>query len=279
MVVSLVNVEHPIPSDIGVLLQAPSGQSVVLMRGGGGGIPIGLGDTNDVRLAFDRDALNVISLGTLITDTYLPADFGSGDFPPGAPVGPYTTDLNSLQGGPSAGVWKLFVYDRTANGATGQIAGGWTLQVFPAPTLGPILAQSTKEDTALTLTFPVGDLDGAVTNLNAQLVNAGDAGKVTITTSVTGTTGTLIITPATNFNTGTPAVPIPISVVAQDNSGSFTATNTFNLTVTPVNDAPVFQTVVSKQLTRAGQFVGPIPFDIGDVESPAAALTVTRDIR
>jgi subtilisin-like proprotein convertase family protein len=273
VVVSLINVEHANPSDIGVLLVSPSGQSVVLMRNVGDSTSVGLGDANDVRLTFDKDATSFVSASPLVTSTNRPADLGSGPFPGSAPQTGYSTDLNAFQGLTANGVWNLYVYDTSGNSSAGQIAGGWVLQVFSAPTIGPIANASTKEDTSITITFPVGDLDGSVTNITA-IASGPDAANITISTNVTGSgtsgTGTIVIVPAANFNTST---PIPITVTAQDNTGSYTASTTFNLTVTPVNDTPT-QSIIPKQISRAGESVSPVSFTIGDVENPGS-LTVT----
>jgi len=275
-VVSLINLEHPIPSELGVLLVAPNGRAVSLMRSVGDAVPVGIGDGNDVRLTFDPDAAGLVPAGGLTTSTNLPNDQGVGDFPAPAPAGTagvYSTDLTSLQSSPVAGVWKLYVYDTTIDSTASQVAGGWVLQIFPAPIITGLSDQTTPEDTAKTVSFSVSDFDGTVTNIVAQVVNPGDAANVTLSTTLSGATGKVTVTPTLNFNT-LAGGPVPIRVIAQDNTGAYRATNTFNLTVTPVNDAPT-QSVIPKQITRAGQTVGPITFTVGDVETPAANLIVT----
>ncbi len=279
VVVSLINVEHLNSSDIGVLLVPPSGPASILMRDVGGTAnlqPVGVGDTNDVRLTFDRDAATALANGTqLTTSTNLPADaFGGVDFPAPAPAGPYNVSMDTFLGGQVSGDWKLYVYDiGFTNYATSQISGGWTLKIIPAPVVSAIANTSTPEDTSTSVAFSVSDYAGTVTNVVAQLVNPGDAGKLSLSTSLNGTNGSISIVPAANFNTGNGNTGIPIQVVAQ-NSYGFTGTNTFTFYVTPVNDPPVMGPI-AKQITRAGQSVGPIAFSVSDVETPASSLILS----
>src|SRR5206468_383891 len=65
-----------------------------------------------------------------------------------------------------------------------------------------------------------------------------------------------------------------ITVTVTD--GALTASDTFLLTVTPVNDLPTISNIPD-QNTAAGTPVGPISFTVGDVETPAANLTLVQD--
>jgi|GEM_PF-1775746 len=56
--------------------------------------------------------------------------------------------------------------------------------------------------------------------------------------------------------------------------GVFTATATVTVTVTGINDAPTIS-AVADQMTDEDTPVGPVAFTVGDVETPAGALTVT----
>ena len=105
-----------------------------------------------------------------------------------------------------------------------------------APTISNIANQSTNEDTAsAAIGFTVNDaqtpnsLVVTATSSNTTLVpNAG----ITFPDN-TGTTRSLVATPAANQN-GTSTITVTVS------DGSLTATDTFVLTVTAVNDAPSF---------------------------------------
>jgi subtilisin-like proprotein convertase family protein len=271
--VSLNDIEHANPSDLAVLLVAPSGQKVVLMRDVGGtsdSQPAGIGDTNDVRLTFDSSATTTLStIAGLTTSTNLPSDAAPGaNFPSPAPAGPYSTDMNSLVGAQVAGNWQLYVWDVGFPNSypSSEIGGGWVLTIQAAPVITGLTDITTLEDTAKTVSFQVGDREGAVTNVVAAVVNDADTNRVTVTSTLSGTTATLTVTPKLNANTGTPSVPIAIAVTAKDNSGGFTTTQIINLNITEVNDAPV-QSVIPKQITRAGQSLGPITFQISDIET------------
>ena len=105
-----------------------------------------------------------------------------------------------------------------------------------APTISNIANQSTNEDTAsAAIGFTVNDaqtpnsLVVTATSSNTTLVpNAG----ITFPDN-TGTTRSLVATPAANQN-GTSTITVTVS------DGSLTATDTFVLTVTAVNDVPSF---------------------------------------
>jgi CSLREA domain-containing protein len=93
--------------------------------------------------------------------------------------------------------------------------------------------KSTAEDTPLSFNFNVGD-SASITSVTAASSNAtlvpNDAGHLTVTG--TGSTRTLNITPATD-QTGTSTITVSVT------SGSESMSDTFVLTVTEVNDAPV----------------------------------------
>jgi len=268
--VTLLDFEHANPDQVGILLVSPSGAASVLMRGAGGNTAV-----TDRRIVFDEVVGTVdIPDGGPINDpfgnaTYLPADYGTGNFPTGAPAaggGGYPNTLAAFAGTNPNGVWKLFVFDSGA-GSAGQITGGWVLNIFPAPTIATIANRTVDEDTQnISVTFAVADQDGSVTNVTAI---SSDTGVVTVASDdVSGSTGTVVLNTVTNvFGVAT------ITVIAQDSSG-FTATNTFTVTVNAVNDLPQ-QSVISKQITRAGQIVGPVTFQVSDVEDGPGPLTIT----
>ena len=56
--------------------------------------------------------------------------------------------------------------------------------------------------------------------------------------------------------------------------GTSSTSTTFNLIITPVNDAPTV-TPIANQTTTENTPTGAIPFNIGDAETPAANLIVT----
>jgi hypothetical protein len=111
-----LRLKHDKPSDLRLLLKSPSGTSVLLMATAGGDNPF------DGRLSFYDEAVKT-----------LPKDLiEAGDYKPGAiyeklekveldapaPKPPYQTEFKAFNGEPLAGVWELYVYDRTP--ATGS---------------------------------------------------------------------------------------------------------------------------------------------------------------
>src|SRR6185369_12537737 len=127
--VVLADVSHPRPDDLAVLLVGPGNQKVILMRQAG--------DANAVshaRITFDDAAADIPSTGPISTATYHPADYGTGNVPGGAPVGPYATSLSAFNSTSPIGTWSLYAID-TVTGQVGRINGGWLLNIFPAPTI------------------------------------------------------------------------------------------------------------------------------------------------
>ena len=123
--VTLTGVNHTWPSDIDILLQGPSGATVVLMSDVGGGT-----DTVDVNLTFDDDGPSMTSPVT--SGTYRPTNNGSGDpFPSPAPSGTPGSELSVFNGTNPSGTWSLYVEDDYLFDS-GSISGGWSLTFVPS---------------------------------------------------------------------------------------------------------------------------------------------------
>ena len=256
--VTLADVTHPNPADLAVFLTGPTGKTVVLL-----GNATGLSALNRSRIDFSTVAASAIPTGSPITNgAYLPT--GSTSLTAG---GITSTDVLSGFGGTDPrGVWSLSVVDTTA-GSAGNIAGGFVLRIFSAPSLNSgnaIAAVTTAEDTAKTITVPVADFDGSVTNVTASF---GDPTLAKVTATFTNGIATVVITPELNqFGTNN------VTLTVTDNN-NFSTSSIIGLTVTPVNDAPTINPV-AKQLVRVGGFFT-VPFTIGDVDNAASSLTVT----
>ncbi|MCO4773771.1 MAG: hypothetical protein KDA24_27310, partial [Deltaproteobacteria bacterium] len=102
-----------------------------------------------------------------------------------------------------------------------------------APVLSAVSDQTTVEDTADTATFTVSDAEDSNGAVLVSAASSDTAIVSTVSAVNTGGAGTLSWTPVLNAN-GTAT----ITLTATD-SGALTATQTFDITVTPVNDAPV----------------------------------------
>src|SRR5262245_61392620 len=138
------------------------------------------------------------------------------------------------------------------------------------PTISSVANQTINEDTPMApLAFTVGDAETAVTSLvvTATSSNATLVPNTNLALGGSGANRTLTVTPAANQNG---AATITLTV----NDGQLTATTSFSLTVTAVNDAPTVSNIAN-QSTSVGVPVGPLAFTIGDLETAAASLTVS----
>ena len=134
-----VNVElrafsHSGPSDVDVLLVGPGGQSVILMSDAADSGPCSV--ASNVNLSLDDEAATPIGTGALLSGTYRPKNYGTGqcgnvpdDFPSPAPAGPYGAALTVFDGANPNGLWSLYVVDDTAE-FSGSFAGSWSLDIF-----------------------------------------------------------------------------------------------------------------------------------------------------
>src|SRR5258707_6566639 len=145
-----------------------------------------------------------------------------------------------------------------------------TLGTNTAPTISSIAALATNEDTpSSTIGFTVGDAETPAANLTVS----GSSSVQTLVANAnivfggTGANRTVTLTPAAN-QFGTATITLTVS------DGQLSTSTSFQLTVNSVNDAPTI-TGIGNQTTSSGTAVGPINFTVGDVETPAASLTVS----
>ena len=94
--------------------------------------------------------------------------------------------------------------------------------------------KTTNEDTPITITFGVSDTSPPITSVTASSSNQTLVPDANLVLSGTGNTRNLQITPAAN-QTGAVLITVNVTLLVGG-----TATDTFTLTVTPVNDAPSF---------------------------------------
>lgn len=126
--VSLFLVGHTFPDDLDILLVGPSGQTVMLMSDAGGA-----DDIDDVDLIFQDGAAAVPDSLVILSGIFAPTNYGTTDsLPAPAPAGPYGSSLLSAFNVSVNGAWSLYVSDDAA-ADVGQIAGGWQIEVVPAP--------------------------------------------------------------------------------------------------------------------------------------------------
>jgi len=116
------------------------------------------------------------------------------------------------------------------------VSAVYTVTMNHPPVLSDIPDQVLTEDTPHSITLSATDSDGDSVSYS---VEGGSA--TTVAASLQGTT--LTLTPAANYNTATPLIFV---VTASDGRGGVDA-DTFQVTVTPVNDAPVIQPIGDQQ--------------------------------
>jgi len=169
--VTLKNLTHTRPLDIGVLLVGPEGQSALLLSGAGGFSPVtGLRITfDDVALAPERE------FDPLVSGIFQPSGYNPNvNFPPPAPTGTPATALAVFNGSNPNGDWRLFVVDDEF-GETGQISEGWSLtitahsRVFANP--AEIMIPDVTPAVPYPSTIQVSGVDDPITKVTVTLNN------------------------------------------------------------------------------------------------------------
>jgi len=121
-------------------------------------------------------------------------------------------------------------------------------------------AVTTNEDTAATVTLAATDVDGDTLTYTAATPANG-------TVTISGSTATY--TPKANYNGADSFV-----VTASDGKGG-TVTQTVNVTVAAVNDAPVISAASTRAITVAEDASATFVIDATDVETAAASLVAS----
>ncbi len=269
--VTLRGLTHSWTRDIDVLLVGPAGQKVMICSDAGNG------GANNATFTLSDAAVAALPLSQLVSGTYQPDDYEAGEIQPApAPAGPYETLLSSFNGQTPNGTWSLFVAD-DGNDDVGSFAGGWSITLtavsdgLQPPTISSVSGQTMVEDSSTEpLSFTVGDPDTAATSLvmsggssNPALVPSGN-----IVFGGSGSNRTVTVTSLANAS-GTATITLTVSDGATNTSANFL------LTVTPVNDAPAL-TGVADQIINEDGATAALGFVVGDVETAAGSLVVTR---
>ncbi|HEY3863682.1 MAG TPA: protease pro-enzyme activation domain-containing protein [Verrucomicrobiae bacterium] len=132
--VTVSNLNHTFPNDIGLLLVSPAANTVLMDAAAA----LATLPASNVDLTFDSTAPTALTNeGNLISGTFRPADYNPTDiftnavFPPGATnalTGPYSTNLASFNGLAANGAWALYAHD-DSDGDFGAISNGWTITI------------------------------------------------------------------------------------------------------------------------------------------------------
>jgi len=138
------------------------------------------------------------------------------------------------------------------------------------PTISDIPDQVLNEDSSTgVLNFTVGDAETAVGSLTltANSSNTALVPNANITLGGSGANRTIAVTPAPN-QSGSATITVTVS------DGSSTASDTFVLTVSPVDDPPTI-TDIPDQFTSINTPLGPISFTLADIDTTASSLSLS----
>ena len=279
MTVTLYDIAHDLPDDVDVLLESPSGETVLLLSDVGGvtavsGITITLDDTAAAALP---DA------APLTGGAFRPTNFGGGDILPlPAPIQPYATDLAAFNGSDPNGTWRLYVQDDFPN-HSGVIAGGWDLELKMAPSSLVVDFDHNTINEGGVVTLIVGSfVDPDTADAHTVVVDWGD-GSPTMTIDLPpGSTsfGNLVNHAYPDDDpTGTAADVYPVTVTVTDPDGGVAVSQSTilvknvapvltNLDALSVNEDSV--TTLTGNIGDAGTadtFTMTVDWDDGDVET------------
>jgi len=285
--VTLSNFNHSFPSDVNVLLVAPSGAKTLVMSHAGDQDQ----STAGLNLTFDDSAPAgpLPETGQLASGVWQPAaytdQFPIPTFPTNAPAGPYPVTLSALNGSNPNGSWSLFVFDDYP-GDTGAISNGWSLtlsSITPVNQLADLgltaVAAPSPGLVGGTLTYTFTITNGgpntatfvAFTNIlpaGVMLVSAGASQGIVLTTpaSVIVNLGTLNVGA---IATVTYVVTVTTTAIPQGVTNG-TVTSVANVAalendLNPVNSTVSVVTTVNRPVADLGlaQAVAPDPVVVG----------------
>ena len=139
------------------------------------------------------------------------------------------------------------------------------------PTITQISAKTTNEDTPITVTFEVDDVETDPANLSVTAFwESTQMEDGTFTHDNQGSTRTVTITPPPD-GYGDATITLTVSDGNNDDSTSFT------LTVLPVNDEPTISDISDRTINEDPEFVEKITFTVDDKETDPENLTVTAE--
>ena len=192
-----------------------------------------------------------------------------GAVPIGYSYDPGAANLDFLAAGDSLTItYAVKVNDGTTDSATQNVTFTIT-GTNDAPVLAAAIAdQSSAEDNAWSFAVPAGtftDVDHGTTLTYTATLDDGNA-----------LPGWLAFSAATQTFSGTPPLDfngsLQLKVTASD--GSLSASDTFQLTITPVNDAPV-NTVPGAKSATAGAATSIVGVSVNDVDSATVTTTLS----
>lgn len=195
--VTVSNITHGYPADVGLMLVGPKGQRVVLMSYAIGGWDYALANNT---LTFDDAATNKLPfIGAVANGSYQPTNYSNIPFPAPAPSFPSpAVGLSAFNGTDPNGVWQLYVRDQDTPDV-GVIAGGWSLSISTADEFRPaadVAVSATATPAALTagnnLTYVISVANGGPSTATSVVATNVLPAGVTLV-SATASTGTPVV--------------------------------------------------------------------------------------
>jgi subtilisin-like proprotein convertase family protein len=168
--VTLLNVSHLFPGDFDIELIGPNGAVVALMSDSCGGTDIvGRNLTFDDAAAGSVPAVSDPACNT--SATYKPSNVDDAS-PEQWGAAPTATTLAAFNGINPNGSWQLSLGD-DANGDTGDIAGGWSIQITTASTAPITMPAFGSNGAGVAAPYPVpiavSGVSGLITDVNLTI--------------------------------------------------------------------------------------------------------------
>jgi uncharacterized repeat protein (TIGR01451 family) len=178
--VTVSNLIHTYPNDIGMLLIGPTGANCVLMSATAQYTTM----PESATLTFAESAPYPLPNNEeIVSGSFQPADYYASQYGKTeiytnapAPVGPYNTNLSVFTSIAANGTWSLYVYDFT-QGDAGAVSNGWSLAIT---TITPVNQEADLEAGIVALPNQV-ILGGTFTNLWTVTNNGPDAAAAFVT--------------------------------------------------------------------------------------------------
>jgi autotransporter-associated beta strand protein len=174
---------------------------------------------------------------------------------------------------PAANQYGTALISLHVTDGTAIIDGSFTVVVIPPntpPTISTVADQTVNEDMpSAALAFTIGDAytSAQLLSLTASSANLSLVPLSNIVFGGSGANRTVTVTPALN-QSGSATIILTVS------DGSLTASTPFLFSVSAVNDVPTISAMADQSVAVDTELTA-IPFTVGDVETPAAALVVT----
>ena len=176
--VTVSNLYHSYPHDIGMLLVGPGTNAALMDAAANYSSPV-----TGITLTFDSTAPNVLpSQGNLTSGTFAPADYNPSDVFTNAPAPPYSTNLMIFNSLPPNGAWSLYAHDDVL-GDAGGISNGWAVtitSIIPVDPINSLAASIVPSSSQVVLggsvTYLLGVTNTGATTVSAYLTNVLPAG-------------------------------------------------------------------------------------------------------